>query len=214
MIDLNTKKEAACFVLYVHINKINGKKYVGITSIYPPYRWKNGNGYIKNKHFYAAIQKYGWDNFEHRIIIDNMTEEQAKTFEKFLIKEWKTQDKDYGYNLSAGGEGTFGYKMSEEQKMKISEKLKGRTFSEETRKKFSENCPFARPEVRQRSIETRQRAVIARTLDGEFVGKFPSCKIAAQELGLTDAQRCHITECCKGKTNRTQTGGYKWEYAS
>lgn len=48
------------FFVYVHTNKINNKKYVGITSKErPELRWgKNGYGYA-NSVFYNAIVKYG-----------------------------------------------------------------------------------------------------------------------------------------------------------
>ena len=49
------------YCVYVHTNKFNGKKYVGITSMNPKDRWKNGNGYSNNSYFTNAIRKYGWE---------------------------------------------------------------------------------------------------------------------------------------------------------
>ena len=38
--------DAPVWTVYMHVNKINGKKYVGITSQKPEERWKNnGIGY-------------------------------------------------------------------------------------------------------------------------------------------------------------------------
>ena len=48
------------FYVYIHTNKINNKKYIGITCQNPSKRWRNGNGY-KNGYFAKAIKKYGWD---------------------------------------------------------------------------------------------------------------------------------------------------------
>ena len=54
------------FLVYKHTNKENGKVYIGITSQEPKRRWQNGAGYY-GTYFYYAIQKYGWDGFEHDI---------------------------------------------------------------------------------------------------------------------------------------------------
>ena len=66
--------------VYTHTNKINGKKYVGQTCQIPEKRWKNGNGYKRNPYFYNAIQKYGWDNFEHQILASDLTLEEASQY--------------------------------------------------------------------------------------------------------------------------------------
>ena len=52
------------YCVYLHTSPTN-KYYVGITKQNPLKRWANGRGYCKNKHFYKAILKYGWDNFQH-----------------------------------------------------------------------------------------------------------------------------------------------------
>lgn len=102
------------YCVYVHINMINNKKYVGLTKHgdNPNKRWKNGNGYLdKNKngeynqpYIANAILKYGWDNFEHEIIASNLTKEEAKHFEEIIISKLNTRDHSNGYNISSGGE--------------------------------------------------------------------------------------------------------------
>lgn len=67
-------------------------------------RWRsNGNKYKGSHYFYYAIQKYGWDNFEHTVLYDNLTEQEAKNLEIELIAKYQTQNSKYGYNLAEGG---------------------------------------------------------------------------------------------------------------
>ena len=92
------------YSVYIHQNKINGKLYIGITSQKPENRWRKGNGYKGCVYFYKAINKYGWKNFKHTIVKSGLPEECAKTFEKVLIKLYHTQDPDFGYNITPGGD--------------------------------------------------------------------------------------------------------------
>ena len=97
-------QEIKKWYVYIHINKINNKKYIGISSeINPNKRWKNGYGY-RQQMFFKAIQKYGWDNFEHKILFNNLTEKEAKIKEKELIAKYKTNNSLYGYNKTEGGD--------------------------------------------------------------------------------------------------------------
>lgn len=138
------------WTVYCHVNKINGKMYVGITSKKnPEERWRHGKGYEDTPHFRAAIKKYGWDNFDHEIIASNLTEEEACNFEKLLIRELNLLDDRCGYNISEGGNKgcllhgerhpMFGKHHSEESKQKNREKHFGKTFklSEEAKDKIS-----------------------------------------------------------------------------
>ena len=134
------------WMVYIHRNKINGKRYVGITSNLK-LRWRNGGGYRPQPYFWKAIQKYGWDNFEHEIILTNETFEYACAVEKCLIKHYKTKDPQYGYNLTNGGEGVAGWIPTEETRKKMSESHKGKVLSKTTKQILSkmrtgENNPF------------------------------------------------------------------------
>ena len=93
--------------VYVHISPSN-KYYVGVTSNKPDVRWRNGNGYDYNAYFTRAIKKYGWNNFQHEIVANNLTEIEAKNFEKLLIKKLKSNAREFGYNLTDGGDGASG----------------------------------------------------------------------------------------------------------
>lgn len=139
------------FFVYIHTCP-NGKKYVGVTTQKNiKCRWRKGEGY-KGQHFYRAIQKYGWDNIEHKYF---KTESKELMFywEKILIYYHNSTNKKFGYNKTGGGDSCFeisddtrlkqkvirtGKKHSEETKKKISAGNKGKKFSEEAKKKMSE----------------------------------------------------------------------------
>ncbi len=105
--------------VYMHINKVNGKKYIGITSQDPERRWgSDGNKYQKSV-FKNAIKKYGWDNFQHEVIFRSLSEEDAKYLERLFIKCFDTKIPN-GYNMTDGGDGTVGLSPSEEVRTKMS----------------------------------------------------------------------------------------------
>lgn len=105
------------YTVYIHTNKINGKRYVGITCQKPERRWRNGHGYKECPSFYNAIRKYGWDAFKHEIFQSGLSKEKAEHIEKRLIALWGTNHKSNGYNIENGG-NTNG-KHSEITKAKI-----------------------------------------------------------------------------------------------
>lgn len=99
--------ENKLYCVYMHKNKQNGKVYIGQTCQKPERRWSNGYGYKGCPKFYSAIQKYGWDGFEHLIIQKHLTKEEADNLEKELIAKYDSTSKETGYNISIGGQETF-----------------------------------------------------------------------------------------------------------
>ena len=95
------------FKVYMHTSP-NNKRYIGITSQRPKRRWgKDGYGYVGNGYFYRAIQKYGWDNFQHEILFDGLTKEEAEQKEIELIAFYDSTDPSKGFNITAGGGYNF-----------------------------------------------------------------------------------------------------------
>ena len=124
------------FCVYMHINTVNGKRYIGQTCQKPVHdRWhSDGSGYLSNEHFTNAIKKYGWDAFEHIIILDGLTLQEADMAESLLIDMFDTMNKEKGYNKKHGGNNGF---MSEEAKRRISAANSGKKRSAESLAKFS-----------------------------------------------------------------------------
>ena len=102
------------FTVYMHVNKTNNKKYIGITSQKPEDRWGPDGCHYSSQYFARAIQKYGWDGFDHLILCEDLDEDEAKELEIILIEEHNTFDANFGYNCTRGGDGNRKYKTDEE----------------------------------------------------------------------------------------------------
>lgn len=131
--------------VYVHVNKVNGKKYFGITSRSLEKRFgSNRRNYTqKNKgtktYFELAINKYGWNGFEHILLFENLNKFEACSLEKIFISFYKSNDRKHGYNMTGGGEGSLGLHPSDETRRKISISGMRENLSAETRRKLSES---------------------------------------------------------------------------
>lgn len=123
------------YKVYMHIFP-NHKVYIGITGQSLRARFNNGRGYNGCPKMHKAIMKYGWDNVLHIVLFENLSKEEAEQKEIELIKKYKSNIDEYGYNIESGGNcaGTH----SEETKKKISEGNKGKKLTLEQRMKMSE----------------------------------------------------------------------------
>lgn len=108
------------YTVYKHTTPKN-KVYIGITSTPVYKRWDNGNGY-SGQYFFRAIKKYGWENIKHEILFSGLSKEEAELKEIELIKLYKSNDRNFGYNVANGG--SCSETLSEESKKKISDSLK------------------------------------------------------------------------------------------
>ena len=89
------------FVVYMHKNLINGKVYIGQTCNLAE-RWRcEGKNYFNSIKFFNAIKKYGWHNFSHEVLYDNLNQEAANILEQELIEKYNSIEA--GYNLKTGG---------------------------------------------------------------------------------------------------------------
>jgi len=112
------------YSIYCHTNKLNGKKYIGQTKQSLERRFENGKAYKNCVLFYNAIQKYGWENFEHEILETNLSLEDANVREAYYISLYGLTNPQKGYNIYTGGKN-FKHIITEETKSKISETKKG-----------------------------------------------------------------------------------------
>ena len=112
------------FIVYYHTNKLNNKKYIGITCQDPEIRWGyKGNNYKQSQPYFAkAIKKYGWENFTHEVLFEGLSAKEANDKEIELIAYYHTYvgDSDCkGYNLTRGGFGGVKYLTEEDRRAAI-----------------------------------------------------------------------------------------------
>jgi group I intron endonuclease len=137
LFDIYQKYHCQNMVIYKTTNLLNGKIYVGKAESMKLHYI--GSGCILKR----AIKKYGKNNFKKEIIESCNSREELEEREKFWIKELDATNPEVGYNIAEGGSGgnTFYGKTEDEMddiREKISKAGKGRTFSEEHRKKLAE----------------------------------------------------------------------------
>lgn len=176
------------WTVYCHITN-DGRRYIGITSNAPKKRWDNGRGYRSNQLFYNYINKYGWDSLKHIIIEKNLTEIDAKQLEIELIKKYNTQNKKYGFNLTAGGDS--GYSPCEETRKKMSIARKKRIISEETKRKISNSTTGIKNGFygKHHTAEVRKKiSELAKGRPGCWKGKKLS-EVHKKKIGLKSLHR-------------------------
>ena len=184
------------YCVYMHKNKINGKIYIGQTCQQPEKRWKDGEGYKGSSYFYSAIKKYGWSQFDHFILADNLTLEQANELEIKYIQQYKTTDDNYGYNLQSGGKN---YIMSEMPKKKISEALKGIDRAGEKNSMYGKH----------HSEDTKNKLMLKNGIKIKCVEKNIIYNSMSEAERMTGIPNSNISKVCKGE--RKTAGGYHWE---
>jgi len=217
--------------VYKVTNNENGKIYIGITIQGVASRWsKHCSDARSNSQFpiHNAIRLYGEDNFTVEVIEELEDEEfdQLKEHEKYWIKYYESFDREKGYNLTLGGDGSWGRFHSEETKEKIRQKAKGRKPSEEVRDRMSKSQKqvqrdyselarisnkkrWSNPDKRKEaSINNPNNSpVIQYSRDGEFIKEFRSISEAAREM---KGQRQSISKVVTGKHKSAY--GYIWRY--
>jgi group I intron endonuclease len=135
------------YSIYKITNKTNGKVYIGQTAATIKRRMGRhiNDSYSPRCAIHRAIKKHGVLSFVCEAIHEGLSKEEANKKEMELIRQFNSKLPTLGYNMTDGGDGANGLKQSEETRAKKSKKLKGHKpwitglhHAEEVKKKLSE----------------------------------------------------------------------------
>jgi hypothetical protein len=91
-------------LLYIHVNRVNRKFYIGQTTMQAADRFNMGRGYRFQRALGAAIGRYGWQTFESFILALGDNEASLRALEIQAIKDAGGHKSHNSYNMSPGGE--------------------------------------------------------------------------------------------------------------
>lgn len=117
-------------IIYCYTNKINNKQYIGQT-LWEKQRYNQHKRCYEDSVFHRAIQKYGFDNFEYKILYTSDNIEELNQMEQKFIKELNTLVPN-GYNVDQGGRNNSHGRHTEDSKVLMS-KAKGVLTEDEVR---------------------------------------------------------------------------------
>lgn len=183
------------YTVYLHKSPSN-KVYIGITSKTVKERWFGKQyAYKNNPYFYAAIVKYGWNNFEHIILYENINKISAKLIEIDLIYYYKKVKRCY--NITDGGEGFLGLRHDEAFKERLRQRSIGNTWAshpclEDTKKKIGK--------ANSKIVELYDPVTL------KTIRTFESCHEAGKIMNVSFQNVSK--SCCKG----IKTKGFYFRY--
>lgn len=143
-------------LIYCVTNKVNGKKYIGLTSRSLRVRQIqhiSDSKKVSSSLFHRALKKYGEENFTWEVLEAGIPKDLLPKKEQEYIEKYNTFT--CGYNLTLGGEGVFGYKKSEESKAKIAKALRGKKKTAQhlaNNRKYREEHPLSEDTLLRMSL--------------------------------------------------------------
>ena len=178
--------------IYQITNTVNGKIYIGKTIKTIEERFQ---GHISHSrcqsqtYLHNAIRKYGKEAFTITELESGFnSEDDLNEAEIRYISELSPH-----YNMTEGGEGTSGFKLSSETRKKLSESRKGKSKSEEHKRKISEA-----KKGKKLSEETKRK--IGRANKDNYHSKETREKISKAMKGCSRSKehRKRLSESLKG----------------
>ena len=211
--------------IYKITNLVNGKEYIGQTSLSIQERFKQhihdaNKGYYNHRPLYNAFNKYGIENF----IVEELEEcntEEVNQKEIEYINKFDTYSN--GYNATLGGEGTVTIdydKVLEKYRMGLSAGQIAKDMNHDIKQitRILKSKGVSKEEIVERGHDSQGRPLYK--IDkktNEILEKFDSVAKAAQYLKDNNISKdtiggisAHISQCCNGI--RKTAYGFIWRY--
>jgi group I intron endonuclease len=145
-------------LIYKVTNQVNGKVYIGQTSLTLDQRRKRHERDAarldrKTVKFHNALLKYGFDKFTWEVLKTCQTQDELDNEEILQIKQFNATDRKAGYNLKTGGK--LGGIYTEEAKASIGESTRKKWEDPEIAKRMREGLAKATEEWKRVCEEKR-----------------------------------------------------------
>lgn len=201
--------------IYKVTNLINQKIYIGLTYRDIQTRWSEHKSRANNGstlYFHNAIRKYDLNNF-YIEQIDEADGDTLKERERYWINYYKSNNREFGYNLTNGGDGNLQLDYNQIYELwnnnyaivQIANELN--IDRSTVRKILQDYKNFSEQEAINRGLLYQSIKVNKYNLNGEFIATFNSLI----EAGNGDKVSAHsIGQCCSGKLQTAL--GYQWKY--
>lgn len=196
--------------VYLSKNKENGKCYIGRTVNNLAQRKREHKSSARNGNtsvFWRAIRKYGWKSFVWSVLFESNDFDKLSKMEIKYIKKFQSRTPS-GYNVTEGGEGTSGWKHSEESIEKMSEAHRGCVPSEETRQKQRESMLITLENKVTTKAEHERRS---NSQKGDKHSEETKAKIRQANLGKRASQATREKMSQSGKKRHRLNGGHSSE---
>ena len=165
-------------VVYLILNLINGKRYVGQT-VQPLKKRFNKHANCKTMPIGKAIRKYGKENFYCGVIKSCSSKSEMDYWEKFYIVALKSKNRKIGYNCTDGGEGTSGIERSPEYRAKLSAAMTGEKNHRYGKKNTPEHTAKIVASVKGKKLSSEHCDKIKAALKGKHHTKERCAHISA-----------------------------------
>lgn len=194
-------------IIYKITNNITNKVYIGMTTKSLSIRkasHKNAafsSNYPIFNRLYNSMRKHGFENFKFEELCCAFNRETLSDLEKYFINKYNSNNVEYGYNLTDGGEFIF-------------------TVSEETKAKRSgiNNHNYKKgPNFGKKLTESHKKKLSALKLGNDF-GKYKAKSIRCVETGeifktINDLRvKFPKGNIYKAISKKTMSNGLHWEF--